>query len=61
MFLKSILTKNEEENIYSCLQNIAPCMAEIVIVDGDSTDKTVDIARTYTAKIYQKERKVING
>lgn len=49
-----ILTKNEEENIERCLQNIAPYMAEIIIVDGDSTDKTVDIARRYTDKIYQK-------
>lgn len=28
---------------------------EIVIVDGYSEDKTVEIARKYTDKIYQKE------
>jgi len=50
-----ILTKNEEKNIGRCLQNIAPYVDEIVIVDGFSEDKTVEIARKYTDKIYQKE------
>ena len=50
-----ILTKNEEENIERCLQNIAPYMDEIVIVDGFSEDRTVEIAQKYTDKIYQKE------
>ena len=50
-----ILTKNEEEKIEKCLQNVAPYVDEIVIVDGYSTDKTVEIARKYTDKIYQKE------
>ena len=42
-----ILTKNEEENIERCLQNIAPYMDEIVIVDGFSEDRTVEIAQKY--------------
>jgi len=50
-----MLTKNEEENIERCLQNIAPYVDEIVIVDGFSEDRTVEIARKYTDKIYQKE------
>ena len=50
-----ILTKNEEENIEKCLQNIAPYVDEIVIVDGFSEDKTVEIARKYTDKIFQRE------
>jgi len=50
-----ILTKNEEENIERCLQNIAPYMAEIVIVDGFSEDNTIELARKYTDKIYQRE------
>ena len=50
-----ILTKNEEENIERCLQSIAPYVDEIVIVDGYSEDRTVEIARKYTDKIYQKE------
>ena len=50
-----ILTKNEVENIEKCLQNIAPYVDEIVIVDGFSADRTVEIAKKYTDKIYQKE------
>ena len=50
-----ILTKNEEEKIERCLQNIAPYVDEIVIVDGFSEDRTIEIARKYTDKIYQKE------
>ena len=50
-----MLTKNEEEKIERCLQNIAPYVDEIVIVDGFSEDRTVEIARKYTDKIFQKE------
>lgn len=50
-----ILTKDEEEKIEKCLRNIAPYVDEIVIVDGYSADKTVEIARKYTDKIFQKE------
>jgi len=50
-----ILTKNEEEKIKKCLQNIALYVDEIVIVDGFSEDKTIEIARKYTDKIIQKE------
>jgi glycosyltransferase involved in cell wall biosynthesis len=50
-----LLTKDEEKNIERCLQSIAPYVDEIVIVDGYSEDRTVEIARKYTDKIYQKE------
>ena len=48
-----ILSKGEERNIENCLQNIAPHVDEIVIVDGCSKDRTVSIARKYTNRIYQ--------
>jgi len=50
-----LLTKSEADNIGRCLENIAPYVDEIVIIDGYSTDKTVEIARKYTDKNYQKE------
>jgi glycosyltransferase involved in cell wall biosynthesis len=50
-----ILTKDEEETIEKCLQNIAPYVDEIVIVDGFSEDRTVEVARRYTDKIFQKD------
>lgn len=42
---------NEEENLDSCLRSIQNIASEIVIVDGGSKDKTLDIARNYSAKI----------
>jgi len=45
-----IITKNEEENIRRCLESLK-WVDEIVIVDGESDDKTVEIAKSYGAKI----------
>lgn len=42
---------NEEENLHSCLESIKDLAWEIVIVDGGSKDKTLDIAKEFTAKI----------
>ncbi len=49
-----IITKNEEKNIRGALKSIKN-VSEIIIVDAYSTDKTVDICREYTEKIYQME------
>jgi glycosyltransferase involved in cell wall biosynthesis len=49
-----IVTQNEERNIRDALQSIRGA-AEIVVVDAFSTDKTVDICREYTDRIYRKE------
>lgn len=46
-----ILTKNEEKNIQACLDSVKGFASEIVVVDDESVDKTVDIARQYTDKI----------
>ncbi|OGW75389.1 MAG: hypothetical protein A2Z72_02975 [Omnitrophica bacterium RBG_13_46_9] len=45
-----IITKNEERNIERCLRSLS-WVDEIVIVDGYSTDRTVDIARSFGAKV----------
>jgi glycosyltransferase involved in cell wall biosynthesis len=45
-----ILTKNEEDRIRTCLESIK-WVDEIVLVDGESTDRTIDIAKEYGAKI----------
>lgn len=47
----TIITKNEEERIRACLESIAWAQ-EIVVVDAESTDRTVEIARTFTPKIF---------
>lgn len=49
-----INTRNEEQNIRFCLESLRWC-DEIIVVDMESDDKTVDIAREYTDKIYSHE------
>lgn len=46
-----LATYNEEENLASCLDSVRDLADEIVIVDGSSTDKTVEIAKKYGAKV----------
>lgn len=48
-----ILTKNEERNIEKCLKSIYWC-DEIIIVDDNSTDKTIEIAKKYNATVYSR-------
>lgn len=47
----AITTYNEEENISICLASVFDWVKEIVLVDGSSTDKTVEIAKKYKANI----------
>lgn len=49
----AIATFNEEENIGDCLESIKDIVDEIVIVDGGSSDKTVEIAKSYKAKVIE--------
>lgn len=48
-----IITFNEEENIKDCLESLFFC-DEIVVVDAQSTDRTVEICRGYTQKVVQR-------
>ena len=46
---------NEEKNLRDCLKSIKDLAWEIVIVDGGSTDQTLDIAKEFGAKIIQTD------
>ncbi len=46
-----VITKNEEKMIRDCLVSLKFC-DEIVVVDNDSSDKTVEVAREFTDKIF---------
>jgi glycosyltransferase involved in cell wall biosynthesis len=48
----SIIVKNEESCLVTCLESIKDHVQEIIIVDTGSTDTTKEIARKYTDKIY---------
>jgi len=50
-----INTLNEEENIRNCLESVK-WADEIILVDMYSDDKTVDIAKEYTDKIFMHDR-----
>lgn len=48
-----ILTKNEEVNIVDCIQSIRSVVKRIVVIDSFSTDKTVELAESLEAEVYQ--------
>jgi glycosyltransferase involved in cell wall biosynthesis len=49
-----ITAGNEEEKIAACLESVR-WADEIVVVDSFSTDRTVEICRRYTDRVYQHE------
>lgn len=51
-----ILTLNEEHRIESALTHVRPYVSYIIVVDGNSTDDTVKIAKTYADKIITSEK-----
>ena len=50
-----MIVKNEEKFLERCLDSVKNLMDEIIIVDTGSTDKTKEIAKKYTDKIYDFE------
>ncbi len=48
-----MITKNEEGNIERCLRSVEGLANEIVIVDTGSTDRTIEIARSLNANVFQ--------
>ena len=56
-----IITYNEEANIGRALESVMPLLSggkgEIIVVDSGSTDRTVDIAKSFGAKVYVEEWK----
>lgn len=51
-----IVTLNEEANLGRTLESVAPLVrdlaGEIIVVDSGSTDRTVEIARSFGAKVF---------
>ncbi len=49
-----MIVKNEEEMLEDCLSSIRNWVDEIILVDTGSTDRTVEIAESYGAKIFHQ-------
>lgn len=47
-----MIVKNEEKHLGKCLNSICDIVDEIIIVDTGSTDKTIEIAKSFGAKVY---------
>jgi glycosyltransferase involved in cell wall biosynthesis len=45
------ITKNEEANIRACLESLK-WVDEIIVVDAESTDRTVELAKAYTQMVF---------
>jgi glycosyltransferase involved in cell wall biosynthesis len=49
-----VITKNEEKNIEQCLKSI-DWVDEIIVVDAESEDKTIDLAKKFTSRVFIKK------
>jgi len=54
-----MIVKNEEANLKRCLDSFLPIIhekwCELLITDTGSTDRTIEVAKEYTDKVYKKE------
>ncbi len=49
-----LAVRNEEANLASCLDSVKDIADEIVVVDEYSSDRTVEIAKKYGARVYEE-------
>ncbi|MBC8549879.1 MAG: glycosyltransferase [Candidatus Brocadiales bacterium] len=47
-----MIVKDEEKSLPTCLESVKDYVDEIIVVDTGSTDRTVEIAKKYNAKVY---------
>ncbi len=51
-----VLARNEEANIVGCLEALRPHVAEILLIDMESSDRTVELARPFVSKVLPHPR-----
>jgi len=49
-----VITRNEEKNISECLRSVS-WANEIIVVDAKSTDRTVELAKGFTSRVFVEE------
>jgi glycosyltransferase involved in cell wall biosynthesis len=47
-------TRNSAHRLRGLLEHVKDVVDEIIVVDGYSTDETIDIARSYGARVYER-------
>ena len=47
-----MIVRDEEKNLSNCLESVRGIFDEIVVVDTGSTDRTVEIARSFGANVF---------
>jgi len=50
-----MIVKNEERFLAQCLRSVSDVVDEIIVVDTGSTDRTIEIARSFGAKVIERE------
>lgn len=50
-----VITKNEELNIEPCLQSVHGWAEEIIVLDDESTDRTVELASKYATRVLHRK------
>ncbi|MGB9499827.1 MAG: glycosyltransferase family 2 protein [Dissulfuribacterales bacterium] len=50
-----IVAMNEEDRITPCLESVSPIADEIIVFDSGSSDRTVEISKKYTDRVYVTE------
>lgn len=55
-----VITLNEEKRLAACLESVR-FADEIIVVDSGSTDRTVEIARSFTERVFHQEWLGMNG
>ncbi|NUN65989.1 glycosyltransferase [Pseudanabaena biceps] len=48
-----LIVKNEQQRLPECLESLTLLVDEIVVVDTGSTDRTVEIAKKYQARVFE--------
>lgn len=47
----TIITLNEENNIKACIESVQKVCDEVIVIDSQSSDKTVEIAASLGARL----------
>jgi glycosyltransferase involved in cell wall biosynthesis len=53
-----VIAKNEDAGLKDCLDSVRDWAAELIVVDDQSSDRTVEVARAYTDRVVV--RKMVN-